>query len=197
MSRRIAFLDFDGTITEKDSFLEFIKYVKGSFAFYAGFTLYSPVIVAFKLNIISNSQAKQIMIRHFFGDMSLAEFQDLADRFSREVIPSLVRPKAMKEIEKLKQAGAEIVVVSASAENWVKTWCEHIGARWIATRLELVDEKLTGRISGANCYGEEKVRRIQDAYDLSSYNEIYCYGDTPGDHPMLALGTIRFYRPFR
>lgn len=197
MKKRIAFFDFDGTITTKDSFLEFIKYAKGPFAFYAGFALYSPVIVAFKVGLITNSQAKQIMLRHFFGKMSKAEFQQVADKFSEEVIPQLLRPKALIEIEKLKQSGAEIIIVSASAENWVYQWSEKVGAGWIATKLELFEEKITGKISGANCFGEEKVRRIKAEYDLSNYNEIYCYGDSPGDKPMLALGTISFYKPFR
>ena len=197
MSRRIAFMDFDGTITVKDSFLEFIKYVRGDFAFYGGFALYSPMLVAFKLKLISNSKAKQIMLRHFFGNMSKKEFDELAEQFSIDIIPSLLRPKAIAEIEKLQSLGFEIVIVSASAENWVQKWAQSIGARWIATKLELMDEKITGRISGENCYGKEKVQRIKSAYDLNEYSDIYCYGDTPGDQYMLQLGTIRFYQPFR
>lgn len=195
---RIAFLDFDGTITHKDSFLEFIKYSKGKSAFFLGFLLYSPVLVAYKLKIISNQRAKEIMIRHFFGNMPLAHFQELCDNFSREVVPSLIRPKAVTEINKLKEAGAEIVIVSASAENWVKYWCAEIGARWIATRLELCDsETISGKLKGKNCYGIEKVRRIRELYNLERYEEIYCYGDTEGDKPMLELATISFFKPFR
>lgn len=197
MSTRIAFFDFDGTITTRDSFLEFIKYSKGSFAFYFGFALHSPVIAAFKLGLITNSDAKQIIMRHFFGKMSKEEFQQVADRFSEEVIPSLIRPKALKEIQTLQKSGTEIIIVSASAENWVKQWSTQIGAGWIATRLELIEDKITGKIAGANCFGEEKVRRIKEEFDLNNYREIYCYGDSPGDRPMLSLGTISFYKPFR
>lgn len=195
---RIAFLDFDGTITHKDSFLEFIKYSKGRSSFFFGFALYSPVLVAYKLKIISNQTAKEIMIKHFFGKMPVSKFEQLCKNFSTEVVPSLIRPKALREISKLKDAGAEIVVVSASAENWVRFWCEEIGARWIATRLELCDEEtISGKLLGKNCYGEEKVRRIREQYNLDRYEEIYCYGDTEGDRPMLALATISFFKPFR
>jgi len=41
------------------------------------------------------------------------------------------------------------------------------------------------------------VRRILAAYDLSQYDEVYAYGDTKGDKPMLGLATIAFYKPFR
>ena len=56
---------------------------------------------------------------------------------------------------------------------------------------------LTGKIENQNCHGEEKVNRINAAFDLSQYDEIYCYGDTKGDKPMLRLATFAFYKPFR
>jgi HAD superfamily hydrolase (TIGR01490 family) len=197
VKRRIAFFDFDGTVTTKDTLLEFIKYAKGTGAFYRGFLLYSPFLVAYKLKIISNQLAKERVLRHFFGKMSQSAFNHLCKAFASDVVPSLIRPKALVEIEKLKQVGAEVVIVSASAENWVSIWCQNIGVKWIATQLEICDDALSGKILGKNCYGDEKVRRIKETYDLKSYDEIYCYGDTNGDKPMLALATISFYKPFR
>lgn len=197
MNKIIAFFDFDGTVTEKDSLLEFIKYCKGAPAFYLGFVLHAPILVAYKLNIISNQRAKEIMLRYFFGRMSMDEFGKYCSSFSTQVMPSLIRPKALKEINKLKEAGAEVVVVSASPEYWLNYWCSSVDIKCIATRLETDNNRITGKIDGLNCHGKEKVRRITEKYDLNSFSSIYCYGDTPGDKAMLALGTYRFYKPFR
>ncbi len=197
VSKLIAFFDFDGTITTKDTLLEFIKYSKGSFRFYAGFALHTPVLVAYKLSIISNQRAKEIMLRHFFGGMDINKFNSVADEFSTTVVPSLIRPKAVSEIEKLKVLNAEVVIVSASPENWISGWCARQGIRCIATRMVVEENKITGRILGRNCHGEEKVNRIRSDFDLSLYSDLYCYGDTNGDLPMLALGTYRFFKPFR
>ncbi len=197
MSKTIAFFDFDGTVTEKDSLLEFIKYSKGSPAFYFGFLLHAPVLVAYKLKIISNHFAKEIMLNYFFGKMSVQQFDKYCADFSREIMPLMVRPKALKEINKFKDAGAEIVIVSASPERWLNIWCNTIGVKCIATRLITKNDKITGKINGRNCHGEEKVRRIREQYDLNTFSYVYCYGDSPGDRPMLALGTYRFYKPFR
>ncbi len=197
MKKRIAFFDFDGTITTKDTLLEIIKYQKGAFSFYLGFLLCSPFLVAYKLRIISNQAAKEITLRWFFGKMPLALFQEHCDAFAAARIDGLLRPKALTEIEKLKAAGAEIVIVSASAENWIQQWCSRHQLQLIATRLETGKERITGRIEGRNCHGKEKVRRITAAYNLEQYDEVYCYGDTKGDKPMLALATFPFYRPFR
>jgi len=65
LKRRIAFFDFDGTITTKDTLLELIKYQKGRLLFYIGFLINAPYLVAYKLKIIRNSTAKQKVL-HFF-----------------------------------------------------------------------------------------------------------------------------------
>lgn len=197
MKKRIAFFDFDGTITTRDTLLEIIKYQKGSFSFYLGFLLCSPFLVLYKLKIISNQAAKEITLRWFFGRMPLDAFQERCNAFEEEKLPALVRGKALEEINRLKAAGADIVIVSASAENWIRQWCSRHGLQLVATSLEIKDNRITGKIEGNNCHGREKVRRINALYDLSQYDEVYCYGDTKGDKPMLGLATFPFYRPFR
>jgi phosphatidylglycerophosphatase C len=200
LKRRIAFFDFDGTITTKDTLLEFIKFTKGRFFFYFGFFLNSPWLVAYKLKLISNQLAKQRILRFFFRGMPLQKFQEHCDRFAKEILPDLIRPKAREEIILLLGKGAEVVIVSASPQNWIMGWAGLMHAELIATRLEVSNKKgiavLTGRIAGNNCYGKEKVRRIQEAYKLSDYEEIYTYGDTKGDEPMLGLGNRPFFKPF-
>jgi phosphatidylglycerophosphatase C len=197
LSKVIAFFDFDGTITSKDSLLEFIRYSKGDLAFYAGFALHAPVLVAYKLQVISNHTAKEIMLKHFFGKMPLAEFETLCENFHRDRMPSLIREKAMKEIRKLQAHGADVVVVSASPENWLLQWCRELGLECIATKMVIDNNRVTGKIDGRNCHGEEKVRRILEKFNLDHYSTVYCYGDTPGDRYMLSLGNFRFYKPFR
>jgi len=197
VKRRIAFFDFDGTITTKDTLLEVIKYQKGSFRFYIGFLINAPFLIAYKLKIIRNSTAKQKVIQFFFNKTPLVSFQIKCDEFSLNELPSLIRPKALNEIKKLQSIGAEVIIVSASAKNWLQKWADEMSVKLIATHLEIKNEKLTGNIDGENCHGEEKARRIKAAYNLSQYDEIYCYGDSSGDKPMLALGTFSFYKPFR
>lgn len=197
MSRSIAFLDFDGTITNKDSLLEFIKYSKGKAAFYFGFALHVPFAIAYKLKLFSNQRFKEMMLHYFYKNTSVDEFTKYCAGFSREILPSLIRPKAIKEINALKNAGVEVVIVSASPKYWLIHWCEELDVKCIATHLIVENNRITGKIDGINCYGEEKVTRIKLEYDLATFSSVYCYGDTPGDRPMLALGNIRFYKPFR
>ena len=49
VKKGIAFFDFDGTITTHDTFLEFIRFCKGTSAYYMGFLLNAPYLVAMKM----------------------------------------------------------------------------------------------------------------------------------------------------
>lgn len=99
MNQRIAFFDFDGTITTKDTLLEFLKFYKGSFRFYTGFLLNIPYLLAYKLKIIPNYTAKQKVLQHFFKGEKIDVFQQYCDKFSDQVLPMLIRPKALQEIK--------------------------------------------------------------------------------------------------
>jgi phosphatidylglycerophosphatase C len=197
VKKRIAFFDFDGTITTKDTLLEIIRFQKGGFRFYLGFFINAPFLIAYKIGILSNQTAKEKILKYFFGRLPVTVFQERCDDFAVTVLPSLLRPKALEEIRKLKAAGTEIVIVSASPENWIQNWCRQNNLQLIGTKLQIEKNILTGKIDGRNCYGEEKVNRIKAVYDLSGYDEVYCYGDTKADKPMLGLASFAFYVPFR
>ena len=196
MKKGIAFFDFDGTITTRDTFLEFIKYSKGYLAFWTGFLFLSPYLVAFKVGLISNQKAKERVLRYYFGGVGILDFNKECKAFAATVIPTLLRPKAIERIQWHIEQGREVVLVSASPENWLKDWCESMGIRLIGTQLEVKADLLTGNVRGRNCHGEEKVRRIKEKFNLSDYQEIYAYGDTSGDRPMLALAHYPFMKEF-
>ncbi|HVW97477.1 MAG TPA: HAD-IB family hydrolase [Mucilaginibacter sp.] len=195
--KKIAFFDFDGTITFKDSLFEMIRYSRGAGSFYLGLLVNAPYLVAFKLKLISNQRTKERILKYFFSGTGRAAFQQSCDDFADEILPGIIRPLALEEISKLKNNGFEVVVVSASPEHWIKKWADYQGLVLIGTRLQMVDDCVTGLIDGTNNNGEEKASRILGSYNLKDYTEIVCYGDTEGDRAMLALGTQTFYRPFR
>ena len=177
--------------------LELVKFHKGKKAFYKGMIFLLPTLVAMKLKLITNAEAKEKLLQLFFKGTPVAEFQSICNRFMTQRLPELIRPKALEMIRRLKSDKTEIVVVSASADNWVKPWCDENGIHFIGSCLEVINDKVTGKLNGPNCNHSEKVNRIKSNYRLSDYQEIYCYGDTKGDKPMLGLATHSFYKPFR
>jgi phosphatidylglycerophosphatase C len=197
VNRSLALFDFDGTITRKDTLLEFIQHSKGWLRFAAGFALLSPALVAMKLKLLPNSMVKEWMLRVFFSGKSVEAFDQLCMEFSKNKLPGLVREKALREILAHKKNGTRVVIVTASAENWVSRWAEDQNVELIATKLETANGKLTGNICGRNCNGKEKVQRIREHINLTDYRDIYAYGDSAGDMEMLRIATHSYYKPFR
>ena len=193
---RIAFFDFDGTITSKDSLVEFIKFALGVFKYYKGLLFLSPILILFKLKFIPNDLAKEKLITYFFSGFDSKYFFEIASRYSKDEIPKIVRPKAIEKIIWHKQAGDKVVIVSASMESWLKCWCNENGVELLGTKLQVEKSKITGRFSSKNCYGLEKVHRIREKYNLDDYKVIYAYGDTMGDQQMLDLADKKYYKHF-
>lgn len=198
MKRLYAF-DFDGTLTTKDTLLEFIKFAKGSCALYAAFALYLPLLVLMKLRLYSNYRTKEKIFSYLFRGMTVEDFNAVCRRFARANGQRLLRPKAVEYINKVSaDDDAAMVVVSASMENWVVPFfdgMEKISV--IGTVPEVKDGILTGRFSTANCYGEEKVRRLLELYPDRDDYQLIAFGDSRGDRELLAFADEAHYKPFR
>lgn len=190
----LALFDFDGTITKSDSLLKFICFAVGNFRFAVGLIFLSPILIGYKLSIIPNYKAKSKVLSFFFKGYSEKEFKKVAQKYSLSQIDKIVRPKAYDKFLWHKEQGHKIVIVSASIECWLGPWCRKNGFDLLATKLEIINGKVTGNILGKNCYGIEKVCRIKEKYDLSKINYIYAYGDSIGDKQMLELADETFFR---
>ncbi len=196
MAKLILF-DFDGTLTTRDTLLEFTKFGLGASRHFAGLAWLSPMLVMERLGWIAAQTAKEKFLAHYLGGTSVEQFNTMCRSFGKERVPQLIRVGASKEIEKGKAEGARMVIVSASPENWIRPWAETQGLEVIATRLKIEHGKITGKIDGLNCNGPEKVNRIRQTISLDEYSTIAAFGDSHGDLPMLALATEKHFKPFR
>jgi phosphatidylglycerophosphatase C len=196
LQKNIAFFDFDGTITTKDTMLEFAKYCHSTPNYLLGMGLILPWLIGMKVGLVSKQKAKEKFITYFFGNTSLQKFNNDCNLFTKEVMPHLIKVDALQTIKKFQSENTEVVIVSASAENWVAPWCIQQNIVFLCTKLEVKENKITGKLLGKNCNGIEKVNRIKQQFDTVYYKNIYCYGDTDGDKPMLRLATQPFYRLF-
>tara|TARA_B100001778_G_scaffold115826_1_gene95027 strand:- start:264 stop:851 length:588 start_codon:yes stop_codon:yes gene_type:complete len=193
---KIAFFDFDGTITKDDSTVKFIRYYVGDLKFFLGIFFLWPVMILYKINIISNNLIKQIIITYYFKGKNIDDFQEKAEYFSLNYLELLIRKKALDKISWHINNGDTVVIVSASIDLWLKPWCDKNNIILISTILEVNDKIITGKLNRKNCYGPEKVKRIQELYTLSDYSYIYAYGNSRGDYEMLNIAHESYYKPF-
>lgn len=194
---KLVLFDFDGTITSKDTLVEFTRFYIGSRRYLLGLAMLTPVMALYAGRLIANWKAKQYFLARFFKGEEISQFNSRCLDFSTSVLPSLIRPAALAAIDRYRKDGATLAVVSASAENWVKPWCDEHGVVCLATQLEVRNGRITGKLAGRNCYGDEKVCRIRERFPLGQFDEVIAYGDSRGDKEMLKLAHQSFYKPFR
>ena len=192
--KRIYAFDFDGTLTTRDTLLAFIRYAKGTGAFLWGFLRHAHLLVLMKLRLYPNWKAKQRVFSYFFKGMSLEEFDTLCRQFAADN-RQLLRPEGVKTLQQAQADGAEVLIVSASIDNWVQPFFPEV--KVVCTQVEVKNGHLSGLFLTQNCYGEEKVRRILALYPDRSEYRLIAFGDSRGDKELLAFADEAHYKPFR
>lgn len=195
-SGHLVLFDFDGTLTTRDTLFEFCKFHAGKLKFAFGILILLPILVGQRIKLVSAQRAKELFLNHFIGGLSFNEFEDVCSRFVGH-ISTIIRPMAREAIEEFKRQNARMIIVSASPENWIKPWAKQHNIDVIATRLHVTNGIITGKISGMNCNGDEKVKRVKELINLGDYQMISAYGDSSGDLPMLRLAHHKFFKSFR
>lgn len=206
---KVHVFDFDGTLTHRDTLLAFICHARGRLALLWGLLCYSPLLLAMKLGLADNGHTKERLFGHFFRGTLERDFDALCQDFAR-CHADIMRTDGMNSIRHALDSGDQVVVVSASIDRWVQPLLSRFVAddfrfKVIGTQVEVSDGHLTGRFSTPNCYGSEKVRRLEKwlAEDGILKDEggkkpnVIAYGDSRGDKEMFAYADERYYKPFR
>ena len=198
MVKKVYAFDFDGTLTTKDTLLEFIRFTRGNTAFLFGFLLFSPLLVLMKLKLYPNWKTKQRVFSWFFKGMLIDDFNHLCTEFAFHN-KQLLRPKGVKAIRKAIEEGAQVVIISASIDNWVCPFFDEMDNNIIVvgTKIEVLNNRLTGKFITNNCYGAEKVKRLQVLFPQRNAYILIAFGDSRGDKELLAYADQGFYKPFR
>ena len=193
-SQDLALFDFDGTITSTDTWTPFMRFAVPPGRLFVGRALLAPVIVGYRLGVVSSSRGRRIAARVAFQGASAASVRRLGAEYAARVLPRTVRPAALDRIEAHRSRGDDVVIVSAALDVYLGPWCDRHGLTYLCSALEERRGRLTGRYVGRDCVGPEKVRRIMERYDLSRYRRVHAYGDSGDDREMLELAQTKFYR---
>lgn len=189
--------DFDGTLTRRDTLIEFIRFACGNKLFLKCFARFSPLLLLMKLGLYPNWKAKQQVFSYCFSGMAEERFNDLCRRFAAERV-SLMRRAGVEKIQSLLAAGDKVIVISASINNWVEPFFSGMkGVFVLGTMVEVHEGRLTGRFITKNCYGKEKVNRLLQLYPERKLYRLTAYGDSRGDMQLLDFADEGHFRPFR
>lgn len=193
----IAAFDFDGTLTNSDTLLRFIRRRRGSTKLAIDLVITSPLLARYMTGRLNNDVHKMTLFARAWAQCPEPEFLAAAQRFADEEVPTVIRPEALARVAFHRDRGHRVVVVTASPIDWVVPWATTQGiSEVIGNRAEVADGKVTGRLAGINCYGSEKLRRLLSRFPNRTTYELYAYGDGRGDRELLGAADHPYFRRF-
>lgn len=194
--RAIVAFDFDGTLTIRDSFTEFLRWRAGRGGWALGLVRLAPAVATYARDR-DRGRIKAASVREFLRGVSRAELEAEAERFSDGIWTRFMRPDALKVWNDWGERGAHRVIVTASPETTVAPFARRLGAEaLLGTPLVFdAEDRVTGAFASPNCRGEEKVRRLRAVYG-DDVRLAAAYGDTSGDTEMLAIADQPGFRVF-
>lgn len=195
---KVYAFDFDGTLTKKDTFLAFIEYAKGYGKTFWGFFLFSPILILMKLRLFPNWKAKQMVFSWFFKGMNINEFNQICHEFA-DRNQRIIRTGGWDTIRKALANGEQVIIITASIENWVKPFFKEFGnqIKVEGTKIDVRINQITGQFLTQNCYGVEKTKRLKEVFPYRQAYELIAFGDSDGDRYLLNEADESHYKPFR
>lgn len=187
----IAAFDVDGTLTRSDCVVPFLRQTAGTRSLSTRL-LRDPLGVARAAARRDRDALKIAATAAAFSGVVEADLVEPARAFAERVYRTNMRAEIVERLQAHRDAGDTVVLVSASFEVYLLPLAESLGAHHvISTRLEVDGEgRYTGRLSGRNCRGPEKVRRFHEWLDADHGGRptvhVTAYGDSAGDRELLA-----------
>lgn len=170
--------DFDGTIYNGDSTIEFFLYsLKRNPQLLKFFPEQIGSAVLYGLRKMEKTQFKE----KFFCFLKVINTDELVESFwnnNQRKIYSWY----------LSQRDTEDIVISASPEFLVKPICQRLGIEHVIASK--VDSR-SGKFSGKNCWGKEKVHRLIEEYQITHINKFY--SDSKSDLPLARIADEAYF----
>ena len=196
----VAAFDFDGTLTRRDTLVPYLARGLGWPRLLFAFIKCSPWLAGYALRLVPNDVAKARLLRTTLAGRSVAEMEGWTTQWLAKDFPGQLQSWTMARMAWHKAAGHCCVIVSASPDVYLERVAEQLGIDGlVCTELQVANGILTGKMYTPNCHGEQKVLRLKSwlAARFGAHRdglELYAYGDTSGDLPLLRMAQHAWYR---
>jgi phosphatidylglycerophosphatase C len=196
-SPAIVAFDFDGTITARDSYTEFLKWRAGPARYALGMLRLGPAGISYPFHR-DRGRIKAEATKEFLAGVPRQQLEEDARAFAKATAQGLLRSDAVATWRWWRAKGATMVIVTASPDIVVAPFARALGAdALLGTQLAYDDnDRVTGAFACLNCRGDEKVSRLK-AHFGDDVRLAAAYGDTSGDTAMLAIAEEKGYRVFK
>jgi len=184
----VAVFDLDGTLMRGDTYRRYLLgYMQRQPRLFLRLPLLGGFWLAHVLGLRGNAWLKQRFLTTIMGGATPAEIEPWTDRFLARAMRSGLRPRALETLRRHKSAGHTLVLATASFDFYVDRLGQMLGFdQVVCTRAAWEAGNLAGTIDGANCHGEEKVRRLNAHFGAQRGGcRVLAYTDHHSDLPLL------------
>ena len=186
----IIVTDLDGTLTTGSSWQGFRSYFKKTYnalAYNLFFIRFLPHFPLTKLGLLDRKKTMTAWLQGEIGlmrGMHISEVNAMAEWVVFNELWPKGRADVLRELERKRLSGAQIVVVSGAYQPMVEAFARKIKAKAIGTQLRYEDGKLQGIELPVNSY-QRKAEKVSALYPDARI--VAAYGDTLSDLPMLEM----------
>jgi HAD superfamily hydrolase (TIGR01490 family) len=191
--RVLAIFDLDRTLTRFGTYSPFLLYAAARLKPWQ-LAMVFPVLLAMighRLKFFDRDRLKGVMQSLMLGPVDREVIAPIIEDYAAWVVERGLRPGARDALARETAAGATVVLASASYDLYVQPIAARLGiAQVIATRARLEGDTWRPGIEGANCYGAEKQRRVEEwltARGDSVRPYLTFYTDDKSDRPTLEI----------
>ena len=179
---RIAVFDLDNTITRGDSLARFLRYsLERRPGRWTRLPLLPFALARYGLTR-DRAALKGALLHATVGGLSRAEASTLVDGFVSGLPDSALRPDALRAIDRHRQRGDRVILLSASPDLYVEALGRRLGfSQVLASQLHWQGDRLDGHLAGPNMRGVEKLRAIEALRAANPGCFIAAYGDALAD----------------
>lgn len=191
----VAAFDFDGTLSRGISGIRLYRHLLGPAGFaWMGLTRL-PAAARYALRW-GDEAALRTFNRVVFAGRDAAAVQSATDRYRVETLPRYLIPESIARLRAHHDQGHRCVIVSRGYELYLRPWAEALGVTDVlATRLTVgADGRFTGEMPEPSCDSVAKRERLFALLGPRETYELHAYGDSPGDHEMLAAADHAWMR---
>lgn len=186
-NRCVVVFDLDGTLTWRDTYVSYL----------IGFLIRHPsrflrtvhlpwFVLRFYLGRITNTELKQEFLRACLGGLERSALEKWTKTFLDELLAGGFVGGGLKTLEHHRRQGDILVLMTASLDLYADEVGNQLGFHHvICSNAEWLGDRLSGRLSSPNRYGEEKVRCLRTLKKQYPEHTVIAYADHYSDIPLL------------
>ncbi|MEO6603272.1 MAG: haloacid dehalogenase-like hydrolase [Polyangiaceae bacterium] len=178
----VVVFDFDGTLTSRDSFVDFgVRYCASR---PARLLLVGALLpVAILLSLVSRPRAGSILLWAMTVGSSTRSFVVALRHYARYTLPSYANEAVIEELVRHLMAGSQVAIATGTVPLLVRGLLDARGIGRLPIAGSRLRRKWGGLVAETYCTGKTKVGELSRRFGICDWSTVYT--DSFADRPLL------------